>query len=144
MQALFVFGPDVRGDGGDVEGRVCYGGGEDVVEGGGDEAQGAVGREQAERLDVYVVLLLLLLLLHGRGTGAFGGGGGGVEGDVGLDAADDAADGFWVVIVAGGGGGGGVVVVVGPADEAGEAAGDGVGGAAVEGLGVADGEEEGV
>jgi hypothetical protein len=50
--------------------------------------------------------------------------------DIGLDATDDAANGL------------GLAAIMGPSDDAGEAAGDGIGGAAVEGLGVADGEEE--
>lgn len=59
-------------------------------------------------------------------------GAGGTHVDVGLDAADDAADGLRFV------------ALVRPADDAREAARDGVGGAVVEGLGVADGEQQGV
>lgn len=119
MQALLVLGPHVRRDGTDFERRVRHNGGNDVVQRGGDEAHGAVGRQQAERLDVQV--------LGDLGPAVWG-----ADVDVGLDAADEAADGF------------GVGAIVGPGDDAGEAAGDGVGGAVVEGLGVVDGEEESV
>lgn len=52
MQALLVLGPHMRRDGADFQRRVRHDGGNDLVQRGGDEAHGAVGRQQAERLDV--------------------------------------------------------------------------------------------
>ena len=111
-QPFLVLGPDVRGDGPD--GGVAHGSGDDVVHGGVDQAEAAVGGEEAQGADVE------------RGGAGRGGG---------LDAADDAADDLGAFVVP---------CFLGPGYDAREAAGDGVGGEVVEGVRVADGEEEGV
>lgn len=111
LQPLLILRPHVRRDTPHVELRVRCGRGDDVVHGGGDEAQGAVGREEAQGLDVQV--------LRARSAVVRVGGG--------LDAADDAADDFRFG------------AVVGPGDDARERV---VDGALVEGVRVADGEEQ--
>lgn len=114
LQTLLILRPHMRRDTPHVELLIRHGRRNDVVHGGGDEAQGAVRGEETQGLDVQVLRARIVVVVGVGGR---------------LDAADDAADDL------------GLGAVVGPGDDARERVVDGT---LVKGVRVADGEEQGV